>query len=77
MHGSEEVRGQLALPFDLAMAPPAGRGELHELPRSPDAPVPLAVAPATAEQWLARARQLEERDPVDAAGTLPTNEISS
>ena len=66
-HGSEELRGQLALPFDLAMAPPAGPvGELHELPRPPDAPVPLAVAPATAEQWLARALQLEERDPVAA-----------
>lgn len=67
VHGSEEVRGQLALPFDLAMAPPAGcGGELHELPRPPDAPVPLAVAPATSEQWLARALQLEERDPVAA-----------
>jgi len=67
VHGSEELRGQLALPFDLAMAPLAGpTGELHELPRPPEAPVPLAVAPATSEQWLARALQLEERDPVAA-----------
>jgi tetratricopeptide (TPR) repeat protein len=69
-HGSEELRelrGQLALPFELALAPPmASSGELRELPRPPDAPVPVAVAPATAEQWLARALQLEERDPVAA-----------
>jgi len=67
VHGSEELRGQLALPFEVAMAPPAGlAGELHELPRPPEPPVPLAVAPATSEQWLARALQLEERDPVAA-----------
>ena len=66
-HGGEELRGQLALPFEVAMAPPAGLGgELHELPRPPEPPVPLAVAPATSEQWLARALQLEERDPVAA-----------
>jgi len=67
VHGSEELRGQLALPFELAMAPPAlPVGELRELPRPPEAPAPIAVAPATAEQWLARALQLEERDPVAA-----------
>jgi Flp pilus assembly protein TadD len=67
-HGGEHLAGQLALPFDLAMAPdaPAPAGELRELPRPPDAPVPVAVAPATAEQWLARALQLEDRDPVAA-----------
>ena len=65
-HGSEELRGQLALPFELAVAPLAPAGELRELPRPPDAPVPVAVAPATADQWLARALQLEERDPVAA-----------
>jgi Flp pilus assembly protein TadD len=76
-HGSEELRGQLALPFDAASDPasPAGPsgtvgpvgpvGVLRELPRPPD-PVPLAVAPATAEQWLSRALQLEDRDPVAA-----------
>lgn len=64
-HGDAEVRGQLALPFDLEDLPlPAG--ELREMPRSPDAPIPLAVAPATAEQWLTRARELEDRDPVAA-----------
>ena len=69
-HGGEqlrEARGQLALPFELALAAPAvPGGELRELPRPPDAPVPVAVAPATAEQWLARALQLEDRDPVAA-----------
>jgi hypothetical protein len=65
-NGSEELRGQLALPLDLATAPPGPAGELHELPRPPDPPVPLAVAPATSEQWLSRALQLEERDPVAA-----------
>jgi len=72
-HGSEELRGQLALPFDIAMEPPAAParelgqlGQLRELPRPADAPVPVAVAPATAEQWLSRALQLEERDPVAA-----------
>ena len=65
--GTEPVGGQLALPFDLAMAPsPVPAGQLRELPRLPDAPVPVAVAPATAEQWLARALQLEDRDPVAA-----------
>ena len=67
-HPGGELRGQLALPFDLP-APafePAPPGELRELPRSPDAPVLVAVAPATADQWLSRALQLEDRDPVAA-----------
>ena len=59
--------GQLALPFVAPVAaasePP---GELRELPRAPDAPVPVAVPPATADQWLQRAHALEERDPVAA-----------
>ena len=46
------------------MAAPVG--EIRELPRAPDAPVPVAVAPATADQWLTRAQALEERDPVAA-----------
>jgi hypothetical protein len=42
-------------------------GEIHELlPRPSDAPALAAVAPATAEQWLSRALQLEDRDPVAA-----------
>jgi hypothetical protein len=59
--------GQLALPFDghgLFADPPAG--ELHELPRSCEASALAPVAPATAEQWLSRALQLEDRDPVAA-----------
>ena len=62
--GEDALPGQLALPLEPAPAPPPG--ELRELPRAPDAPVPVAVAPATAEQWLARALQLEDRDPVAA-----------
>lgn len=65
-HGSEELRGQLALPFEVPAPPVAPAGELRELPRPPDAPVPVAVAPATADQWLSRALQLEDRDPVAA-----------
>lgn len=66
-NGGDELGGQLALPFDVAVESPAlPAGELCELPRAPDAPVPVAVAPATAEQWLARALQLEDRDPVAA-----------
>lgn len=66
--------GQLVLPFDVSLdpvaappAPPApSLGEVRELPRAPDAPAPIAVAPATADQWLARGVTLEERDPVAA-----------
>jgi hypothetical protein len=65
-HGSEQLPGQLRLPFEVAIDTPPPSGEVRELPRPPDAPVPLAVAPATAEQWLARALQLEDRDPVAA-----------
>jgi Flp pilus assembly protein TadD len=62
-----DPHGQLALPLELAIADaPLPAGELCELPRSPDQPLPLAVAPATAEQWLSRALQLEDRDPVAA-----------
>lgn len=66
---SEERAGQLALPFDVTIdpAPEVPAGELRELPtRAPDAPVPIAVAPATADQWMSRAQLLEERDPVAA-----------
>jgi TPR repeat protein len=63
--GGGSSEGQLALPFEVALDPgPAG--ELRELPRPPDAPVPVAVPPATADQWLSRAQVLEERDPVAA-----------
>ena len=59
--------GQLALPFERAIETgPVPAGELRELPRPPEAPVPVAVPPATADQWLSRAQLLEERDPVAA-----------
>jgi hypothetical protein len=67
--GGAALPGQLALPLDLPgdrSGEPAPLGELHELPRGSDAPVLSAVAPATAEQWLSRALQLEDRDPVAA-----------
>ncbi len=58
-------QGQLALALEpLPRATPTG--EVRELPRAPDAPVPVAVPPATADQWLARGQALEERDPVAA-----------
>jgi len=64
-HAVAELPGQLALPFE---GPGAGEpeGELHEMPRAADGPALVAVAPATADQWLARALQLEDRDPVAA-----------
>ena len=69
--------GQLALPFDLTPvaplpAPPRteptdlARGQVHELPRMHAAPIPVAALPATSEQWMQRAAQLEERDPAAA-----------
>lgn len=71
--GTVHVRGaqDSALPGQLSLAfepppPPDPAGEVRELPRAADAPIPVAVAPATAEQWLARAMELEERDPVAA-----------
>jgi hypothetical protein len=60
-----DAAGQLALPLDIELDP-APPGELRELPRSPDAPIPVAVPPATADQWLSRGQVLEERDPVAA-----------
>lgn len=61
-----ESAGQLALPFDVTIDPDTHAGELHELPRPPEAPMPVAVPPATADQWMSRAQLLEERDPVAA-----------
>ena len=57
---------QLALELGLSTTAPRPEGELRELPRAPTAPIPVAVPPATAEQWLTRAQALEERDPVAA-----------
>src|SRR5204862_6027264 len=59
--------GQLALPFDAPAerrVPP--EGEVRELPRPIDAAVPVIAVPATADQWIERGMQLEERDPVAA-----------
>ena len=64
-HAGPPMAGQLALQFELPEEP-AFSGELRELPRAAESPVPLAVAPATAEQWLTRALELEDRDPVAA-----------
>jgi tetratricopeptide (TPR) repeat protein len=58
------IAGQLALPFDVGRPTPAG--ELRELPRASDTPVPAVAVPATAEQWIERAMELEERDPTAA-----------
>jgi hypothetical protein len=58
--------GQLALPFEATIETRPPPGEVRTLPRPPDAPVPVAVPPATADQWLSRAQVLEERDPVAA-----------
>jgi len=58
--------GQLALPFELSIDAGDMPGELRELPRPPDAPVPAFAPPATADQWLSRAQLLEERDTVAA-----------
>ncbi|HUS30376.1 MAG TPA: tetratricopeptide repeat protein [Kofleriaceae bacterium] len=66
------TEGQLALPFDVTIDPHgaaasvAPAGELRELPRPADGPVPVVVPPATADQWMSRAQLLEERDPVAA-----------
>jgi Flp pilus assembly protein TadD len=69
--GAAQV-GQLALAFDGPGLPAesAGAGDpegvIRELPRPAEAPALAPVAPATAEQWLSRALQLEDRDPVAA-----------
>jgi len=66
---SDPARGQLSLAFEVPTAPAASgapAGELHELPRTSDAPVLEPALPATADQWIARALQLEDRDPVAA-----------
>jgi tetratricopeptide (TPR) repeat protein len=62
-----DPQGQLALPFEATIeTAAAATGELREMPRPADAPMPSAVPPATADQWMSRAQVLEERDPVAA-----------
>jgi predicted Zn-dependent protease len=62
-NGEIPLAGQLLLPFDPPNAVPAGL--LRELPRA-TLDVPAVALPATADQWLARALNLEERDPPSA-----------
>ena len=61
-----DASGQLALPLAVAPEPASPPGELHELRRPLDTSAPAPVPPATADQWIARAQNLEERDPVAA-----------
>jgi tetratricopeptide (TPR) repeat protein len=62
---SDAAPGQLAFHFDR---PPAlaASGELRELPKPAESPAPQFALPATADQWLDRARDLEEREPAAA-----------
>jgi len=64
--GDQPLSGQLALQFEAPPAAEPPAGELRELPRAPEAPGPAAVPPATADQWIQRAMQLEDHDPVTA-----------
>lgn len=63
-----ERAGQLSLPLEppAEVAAPAARGELRELPTRLEAAAPTAALPATADQWIARGVELEERDPTAA-----------
>ncbi|CAN5881262.1 hypothetical protein BH11MYX2_BH11MYX2_04220 [soil metagenome] len=61
-----DAPGQLSLLFEPAPVGRAPEGELRELPRATEMPVLEPVAPATADQWMSRAIELEERDPVAA-----------
>ena len=61
LRGMPADSGQLALQFE-----PRPVAEVRELPRPPDAPLPVAAPPVSAEQWLQRGITLEERDPVAA-----------
>lgn len=63
-NGEPPLQGQLALQFEAPA--PAEAGELRELPRAPAAPGPTPVPPATADQWIQRAMQLEEHEPAAA-----------
>lgn len=59
--------GQLSLAFEKPVEiQPTPTGELRELPRAAEVPMLEAVPPATAEQWITRAMELEDRDPVAA-----------
>lgn len=63
---ADAAAGQLSLPFSTPPAKPEPLGELRELPRGSDpSALPIAL-PATAEQWMARAIALEDREPAAA-----------
>lgn len=61
LRGTASSAGQLAFQFD----PPVSEepGELREMPRPTPSLAPAFAMPATADQWLDRARDLEEREP--------------
>ena len=63
----EGLPGQLSLALDpTPVAAPAPAGQLRELPKKTEAPELEPAPPVTAEQWITRAMDLEERDPVAA-----------
>ncbi|MGE0867031.1 MAG: tetratricopeptide repeat protein [Kofleriaceae bacterium] len=64
--GHSGSAGQLSLPLDRLPDPAPPAGELLALPRPPEVPTLAPVTPATADQWIARALELEEQDPVAA-----------
>jgi tetratricopeptide (TPR) repeat protein len=61
-----DAPGQLSLMFEAPPVAKAPEGELRELPRATEMPVLEPVAPATADQWMSRAIELEDHDPVAA-----------
>jgi tetratricopeptide (TPR) repeat protein len=61
-----DAPGQLSLALEPPQAPTTPAGELRELPQKQDAPTLEPVPPATADQWIQRAMELEDRDPVAA-----------
>ena len=66
-HAGLELAGQLSLPLERPAPASPPPGEVRELPqKSSEVLAPIAVAPATAEQWITRALELEDRDPVAA-----------
>jgi hypothetical protein len=58
--GTPRLGGQLELPLASAAADVAG--EVHAMPIKRDAPVPEAAPAVTADEWFARALDLEEND---------------
>ncbi len=65
LHDGGDFAGQLALPLEPPPPPPAP-ADVRELPTKSEVFTPTPAAPATADQWMTRALELEERDPVAA-----------